>query len=84
MKTLSVIGIILSSSGILISISINSRLTDFLIYFIDNYKEKDKIHLGIYNFIINNLEIIRRPFSLILLIFFSFFLILSIKVNRRF
>lgn len=85
MKTLSIIGIIVSVLGILLSLIIFYNISQFDHLISDLYWSKnDKVYYQVSDASDNYLEIIRESFPPVLMCFFSFFLILSIKVNRRF
>jgi regulatory protein YycH of two-component signal transduction system YycFG len=82
---MSIIGIIVSTLGILLSLIIFHNIWEFQNKISDLYWNKnDKIYNEISDLMINHLEIVRETIPPVLIVFFSFFLILSIKVNRRF
>jgi uncharacterized protein YggT (Ycf19 family) len=85
MKTLSIIGDILSVLGVLLSLIIFYIISQFDHFINDLYWNKNNdVYYHVSRASDNYLEIIRESFPPVLMCFYSFFLILSIKVNRRF
>ncbi len=82
---MSIIGIIVSTLGILLSLNIFHNIWEFQHKIFELYWNKnDKIYNSISDLMQNYLEIVRETIPPVLIVFFSFFLILSIKINRRF
>lgn len=84
MKTLSIIGIIISILGILISLLIFINLQNFYHSYFELYFDKnDVVYYQIGDLRESYLQIIGETIPPILIVFFSFFLFLSIKLNIK-
>lgn len=85
MKALSIIGIIVSVLGILLSLIIFYNISGYEAKIFELYFGKnDKVYYELFDLSNTYLEIVREPLPPVLMIFFTFFLVLSIAVNRKF
>jgi uncharacterized BrkB/YihY/UPF0761 family membrane protein len=74
MRALSIIGIIVSVLGILLSLVISELYSG----------KNDKVFMELFSLHQAYLEIVRETLPPVLMSFFTFFLVLSIAVNRKF
>ena len=85
MKVLSIIGIIISVLGILLSLFIFYNISEFNHEIFELYFGKnDKVYYDLSKLSDTYLEFVRETLPPVLMSFFTFFLALSIAVNRKF
>jgi hypothetical protein len=85
MRALSIIGIIVSVLGILLSLVIFYNISEYVSEISELYSGKnDKVFMELFSLHQAYLEIVRETLPPVLMSFFTFFLVLSIAVNRKF